>query len=369
VTPAAIYLSAGEPSGDRYAADLASALRGALPGVRIEGMGGPAMRAAGVDVLESADALAALGLAEAVGGVLAHLRILRRVCGRLRSRQYDLAILVDYPGFHLQVARAAHAAGTPVLYYVAPQLWAWGAWRAASLRRLVRRLAVVLPFEEQYFRSRGVDTRFVGHPLLDRERFGRAEARARLGIAPHQPTLALFPGSRPAERALLWSAFRDTARLLLDELPELAVLRAAQPGAHDHRGPELPVVDGEAGVVAAAADVALCKSGSMTLEAALADLPHVIAYRMHPLTYAVAARVVRVPHVGLVNLILGRRVVPELLQQAVRPALLAQALRPLLDRDGRAARAQRAAFVEVRERLGAPGVARRVAQLGLELVA
>lgn len=369
MTRAAIYLSAGEPSGDRYAADLARALRGALPGVHIEGMGGPAMRAAGVDVLETADALAALGLAEAAGGLVTHLRILRRVRRRLRSRQYDLAILVDYPGFHLQVARAAHAAGVPVVHYVAPQLWAWGAWRAAPLRRLVRRLAVVLPFEEPYFRSRGIDTRFVGHPLLDREPPERAEARTRLGIAPHQPALAVFPGSRPAERALLWPAFRDTARRLVDEIPDLAVLRAGGPGDHDDRGPELAVVDGEAAVVAAAADAALCKSGSITLESALANLPHVIAYRMHPLTYAVAAQVVRVAHVGLVNLILGRRVVPELLQGAVRPPLLAEALRPLLDRDGPAARAQRGAFGEVRERLGAPGVAQRVARLALELVA
>jgi lipid-A-disaccharide synthase len=369
VTPRAIYLSAGEPSGDRYAGLLAAAFRAAAPHAELEGMGGPAMRAAGVRIVESADALAAMGLAESAGSALTHLAALRRVRQRLRARRYDLAVLVDSPGFHLRVARAAHEAGVPILYYLPPQLWAWGGWRATPLRRMVRRLAVVLPFEETYFRSRGLDARFVGHPLLDCARPTRADARARLGIAPGVPALALIPGSRAAERRALWPAFRDAARRLRAEHRDLTVLLADGPRGEREEGGDLALVHGDAGTVAAAADAALCKSGSTTLEAALANLPHVVAYRMHPLTFAIATRFVQVEHVGLVNLILGRQVVPELLQRAAAPRALADAVRPLLDRDGSPARTQRAAFTETRERLGAPGVAQRVAELGCDLVA
>jgi len=369
VTPQAIYLSAGEPSGDRYAGLLAAAFRTAAPDARLEGMGGPAMRAAGVRILEAADELGALGLAEAAGSALTHLAALRRVRHHLRVRRYDLAVLVDYPGFHLRVARAAHEAGVPVLYYIPPQLWAWGAWRAASLRRVVRRLAVVLPFEEAYFQSRGLDARFVGHPLLDCALPSRADARARLGIEPDTPALALLPGSRPAERRALWPAFRETARRLGAEHRDLTILLADGPRGERENGADLALVHGDAGTVVAAADAALCKSGSTTLEAALADVPHVVAYRMHALTFAIATRVAQVEHVGLVNLILGRQVVPELLQRAACPRALADAVRPLLDRDGPAARAQRAAFAEARGRLGVPAVAPRVAQLGWDLVA
>jgi lipid-A-disaccharide synthase len=369
VTPRAIYLSAGEPSGDRYASLLAAALRTALPDAELEGMGGPAMRAAGVRILETADHLGAMGLAEAASSAVTHLSALRRVRRQLSARRYDLAVLVDYPGFHLRVARAAQLAGIPVLYYIPPQLWAWGAWRAIPLRRAVRRLAVVLPFEEAYFRSRGMDARFVGHPLLDCGVPTRADARVRLGIEPDRPALGLFPGSRPGERRALWPVFREAARLLHAEHPDLAVLLACGPRGEREDADDLRLVHGEADTVAAAADAGLCKSGSTTLEAALADLPHVVAYRMHPITFAIATRVVRVAHVGLVNLMLGRRAIPELLQHAAHPRALADTVRPLLDRDGPAARAQRAAFVETREHLGSPGVAQRVAALGLDLVA
>jgi lipid-A-disaccharide synthase len=369
VTPRAIYLSAGEPSGDRYGALVAAALRGMLPDVELEGMGGPALRAAGVNVVDSAAHLAVMGLGASAGTVAAHVRALWSVRQRLRRRHYDLVIVVDYPGFHFRVARAARAAGTPVLYYAPPQLWAWGAWRAAALRRLAGRLAVVLPFEEAYYRERGMDAWYVGHPLLDCAPPSRADARARLGIPPDRPTLALFPGSRVTERRRLWPVMRDATNRLRVDHPDLVVLLADGPDGEHEATSDFDPIHGAAAVVAAAADAGLCKSGSTTLEAALADLPHVVAYRMHPLTFAAATRVVRVEHVGLVNLILGRRAVPELLQDAVRPAALVEAVRPLLDRDGQAARAQRAAFAEVRARLGSGGVARRVAELGLDMVA
>jgi lipid-A-disaccharide synthase len=363
-----IYLSAGEPSGDALGARLARALRAAAPGARLEGMGGPRMAAAGVAIVHPADGLAAHGLVEAAASLPRHARLLRQVAQRFGRAHPDLAILIDYPGFHLAAARAARAAGVPVLHYVAPQLWAWGRWRTARLRAAVNRLAVILPFEEPFFRSAGIEARFVGHPLLDEPARSRAAARDALGLPRDAQVLALFPGSRTSEVARLWPAFRDAARLVRADRPDLEVIVAALPAEPYDRADGLRLHRNAGSLIAAAADAALCKSGTTSLEAALAGTPHVVAYRTHPVTWAVARRLVRVPWVSLVNLLADAAVVPELLQGRATATALADAVRPLLAEPA-AAQRQRAAFEAVRARLGAPGAARRVAQMALELVA
>jgi lipid-A-disaccharide synthase len=368
VTGPVAWLSAGEPSGDALGARLAGALRAAAPGARLEGMGGPRMGTAGVEILHPAGGLAASGLVEAAGSLPAHLRLLREVRRRFRQHRYDLAVFIDYPGFHLAAARAARDAGVPVLLYVAPQLWAWGGWRAGRLRGSVDRLAVILPFEEAFFRARGIEARFVGHPLLDEPARSRGEARAELGLAPEARVLALFPGSRPAEVRRLWPVFREAAIRLRREMPDLVVVAAGLPSATYPRDDGVLFRWGAGPVVAAAADAALCKSGTTSLEAALAGTPHVVAYRTHPVTWAAARRLVRVPWVSLVNLLSGEAVVPELLQGAATARGLADAVGPLLA-DAPVATRQRAAFERVRERLGSRGAAARVAAMALELVA
>jgi lipid-A-disaccharide synthase len=326
------------------------------------------MAAAGVRLLYDAGALGANGLVESAHRLPAHVRLLRDVRRRFRARRYGLAIFVDYPGFHLAAARAARAAGVPVLHYVAPQLWAWGGWRAARLRARVDRLAVILPFEEEFFRRRGIDARFVGHPLLDEPLPMRRQARAALGIDPGARVLALFPGSRPVEVRRLWPAFRDAAGLAGETIPDLVVAVAGMPG-FDYPGCAPAIVRCEsAALLAAAADAALCKAGTASLEAALAGLPHVVAYRAHPVTWAAARRLVGVPWVSLVNLVAGTGLVPELLQGAATPAALARTLGPLLAEPAAGER-QRQGFREVRARLGTPGAAHRVARMALELVA
>lgn len=365
-----MFISAGEPSGDAHGADVVSALRTSLPAIDMEGVGGPRMQAAGVRLLQRIEHLSAVGLVEAIGSLPAHVGLLRRLRRSFISGRYDLVVLVDYPGFHLRVARAAARARVPVLYYIAPQLWAWGAWRLPAFRAVVSRMAVILPFEQPYFAERGIPTTFVGHPLLDRRATaGYADARRILGLEPSAPVLALFPGSRDSEIARIWPVFRDAAHWLRRTARDAQVVLAAAPGHTYAASDGFVVWRGDPNAVFAAADAGLCKSGTTTLQAALAGMPMVIGYRMNPVTYAIARRAVRLPHIGLVNLMAKRTVAPEFLQGDATPEALGEALLPLLDGDGSAARGQRTAFAEVRAALGRPGAARRVAELAERLVA
>ena len=362
------YLSAGEPSGDAHGGALTRALDRVAPSVAVDAMGGPHLAAAGARIVEPADRLAAFGLAEAVFTLPRHVATLGRVRARLRSGAYAAAALIDYPGFHLRVARAAARRGIPVLYYVPPQLWAWGRGRASILRESVSLVASVLPFEVPFLRDLGIRATFVGHPVTDVVRPSRAEARRHLGIDPGRPVLALLPGSRRAEIRRHWPLFGEAAQVLRSWQPELITVLAAVPGEAYDLGVE-PLVVADATHALAAADAALCKSGTATLDAAVAGTPMVVAYRQHPLTFAVARRLISVPFIGLPNLIAGRGVVPEYLQDNATAAHLAAALDHLLDSRAPAARAQRDDLAEVVARLGPRGTSDRVAALLLGLAA
>jgi lipid-A-disaccharide synthase len=366
--PRRIYLSAGEPSGDDHAGAVAAALKRRLPDVELEAFGGPRLEAAGARVLDRMESFSVVGFVEAIGKIPAHYRLFGRARRAFQEHRYDLVILVDYPGYHLRVAAAAAAAGIPVLYYIAPQMWAWGAGRVPRLRA-VRRLAVILPFEEQFFQERGVPATFVGHPLKDRPALpSRAEARRALELDPTRPTLGLFPGSRGQEVQRLWPVFRAAAARVAAARPDLQIVVAATPRGRYADPGAIRIYTGDPRLVFAAADAGLCKSGTTTLEAALADVPMAIAYRLNPVSHFIARRLLQVPWVGLVNLVAGYEVAPELLQSQATPARLADAVLPLLDSDGPAARRQRVGLATVRERLGPPGAADRVAGLAAELL-
>ncbi|HET9041262.1 MAG TPA: hypothetical protein VFN40_13875 [Gemmatimonadales bacterium] len=364
-----IFVSAGEPSGDLHGAGVVLALRARHPDAIIEALGGPRMAAAGATIRYPMEGLAAFGLVEVVTKLGAHLRLLRALRADFRAHRYDLVILIDYPGFHVRVAEAARQAGTKVLYYIAPQLWAWRPGRARRFASAVDRLAVVLPFEQRFFGGLGLRSDYVGHPLVDRGAWPtRAEARARLGIPDDSRVLGIFPGSRQQEVGRLWRPFRDAALRLLDEGRCDRVLVAGTAGGdYPDPGP-LTILRADPIPVFAASDAALAKSGTTTLEAALADVPMVVAYKVHPLTWLMFQRLRTVEWVSLVNLVAERQVVPEMLQADAEAGPLADALRPLLDPRDPITLAQREGLALVRQRLGAPGATTRVVALADELL-
>lgn len=364
-----IFVSAGEPSGDLHGAGVVRALRTRHPEATIEALGGPRMASAGATIRYPIEGLAAFGLVEVVFKLRSHLRLLRSLQDDFRAGRYDLVILIDYPGFHLRVAEAARRAGTKVLYYIAPQLWAWRPGRARRLAAAVDRLAVVLPFEQQFFGDLGLRSEYVGHPLVDNDPWpSREVARARLGIAPESRVLGIFPGSRTQEVRRLWAPFRDAAlRLLSEGRCDRVLVAGTLEGNYPDPG-AVEILRGDAVSLFAAADAALAKSGTTTLEAALADTPMVVAYKVHPFTWFMFQRLRTVRWVSLVNLVAEREVVPEMLQQSAEPGPLAEALRPLLDPADARTVAQHEGLALVRRRLGAPGATTRVVALADELL-
>lgn len=363
-----ILVSAGEPSGDLHGAEVVAALRRRWPTATIEGVGGPRMASAGAAVLFPMERLSAMGAVEVVRRIPAHLELYRFLKAGFRDRRWDLYLPIDYPGFHLRTGEAARRAGLKVLYYIPPQLWAWRPGRARRLAGAVDRLAVVLPFESAFFEGLGLPATYVGHPLLDRPPGpGREEARRALGIPAGARLLALFPGSREQEVRAHWATFRGVGAALLEAGRCDAVAVAATP-AGSYPDPGTAVLHPDSRTVLAAADACLAKSGTTTLEAALADVPMAVAYRMHPLSFAVARRVVTVRWVSLVNLIAEREVVPEFLQDAMTVPALVEAMAGLLDAGHPARRGQLAGLADVRDRLGTPGASNRVAALAGELL-
>jgi lipid-A-disaccharide synthase len=327
------------------------------------------MSAAGVELVAGLDQLAVMGFAEVVPRLPFFLRLERKLRALLADA--DLVVPIDYPGLNLRVMRAAKARGVPVLYYVAPQVWAWKSERARSLAECADRVAVVLPFELAVLEPYGVRATFVGHPLLDRpdEVPCREAFCERWGLETDRPLLALLPGSRLQELERHLRLFVAAAKVARAARPEVLPVVGRAPGLrHElYRSVPFPVVDDVRGLLVHA-QAALLKSGTVTLEAALERTPSVVAYRTSALSWVLARRLVRVEHVALPNLVLGERVYPEHLQDTATPVALAASLAPLLDPGSPARAAQVAALARVGGALGAPGVAGRVADLALELL-
>lgn len=365
-----ILFVAGEVSGEQHAAGVARAIRASGAPFDLVGVGGDRMQEAGVQLMEHVAHLAHLGFVEPLKHLPQYRRLRRDLRRRIESGTVALVILVDYGGFNMKIAEVAAAAGVPVLYYITPQVWASRARRMKALARTVTRAAVILPFEESLLRANGVNATFVGHPLLDRAHAlpDRAEARRAMGFAAEDRLLALFPGSRAGEVLRHLDPFVQAARELQRRHPSLKVMVGAAPHVSIpvERCP-YPLVHGSSLDLLCAADAALCKSGTTTLEAAVALCPMVVAYRVDAVTYALAKRFITIPYIGLVNVVAGREVAREFVQGGLQPQALANALDPLLDHASPVRAAMISELRRVRGLLGESGAAVRVAAMAVSL--
>lgn len=371
--PGRVLLVAGEASGDLHGGHLVQALLRQRPDLQLVGVGGQELRAAGMDVQIDVAQLSAAGLVEIAASIPRHWRVMRWLKQRMDRHRPDAVVLVDYPGFNLMVAQEAHRRGIPVFFYIAPQVWAWGRGRAARMARLIDRLAVIFPFEEPIFNAHGRSfARYVGHPLLDGLQVTRPplETRRFYGLSEHQPLLLLMPGSRRSEAQLLLRPMLRAAQVLRSDGWQVVLLRAPtleQSFLCEVAGMAalpLPVIEGDTYNLMAAADVALASSGTATLEAALLGCPPVIVYRFSWLTYWLASLVIGRRTMGLPNVILGRMVFPELVQQEVQVDALVRQVRRLQAGRGTFS----SAIEELRSRMGEPGASQRAAQELLDLL-
>ena len=376
MTPS-IFISAGEASGEHYGALLATELRRqfAAAGLNAEfvGMGGPRMAAAGVRLIVRAEDMAVMGLTEVVLHLPRIYREFRKLKQAIRAHPPTVAVLIDFPEINFRLAREFHRIGVPVIYFVSPQLWAWKQHRIELVREFVRRMLVIFPFEEPYYRARGVDAEFVGHPLADlpQPSISREQFAADNGLDPSRTWIGLLPGSRMKEIEAHLPQLLLAARMLAQPGPRAAssanafefliplapTLDAAQSNSvfklaqASDRGPAIRMVhDARAALFHARASVVA--SGTATVEAALIGNPFVVVYRVSPLTYAIARRMVKVPHVAMANLIAGKRVVPELIQHDFTAANIVQQLSPLLP-DGPARESMRMELGGIRDALQA----------------
>jgi lipid-A-disaccharide synthase len=362
-----ILISAGEASGDMHAARLAKALQ-ARTGAHIFGMGGPRMREAGVEIIADAKEIAVLGITEVIHKVPTVLKILRRLRKEAASRRPALAIVVDSPGTNLPLAKKLHRLNIPVVYFIAPQVWAWRPWRIHAMKKNLSRVLVIFPFEEEIYRKAGIPVDFIGHPLVDvvKPNTTRAEFLTAQGLDPSKSVVALLPGSRPTEISLNLPAMLDACEGLARDLhPQFTM--AAAPGLEEgffHRylrpGLALKRVAGAPYDVLASADCAIVSSGTATVEAALLGTPMVVVYRVSQTSAFILRRMIRAPFLAMVNLIAGKRVVPELVQDDFTGARVEAEVRRLLGSEADREEMKRE-LAEVRRRLGPGGAIDRAA--------
>jgi len=373
--PKSLCIVAGEPSGDLHGSLLVSELKQRHPDWSIWGVGSDRMAAAGCELWRDARGWAVMGFAEVFWSLLKFRQRLHALHREIRRRGPDGVVLIDFPGFNLKLATRVHGAKIPVLYYIAPQLWAWGQGRIKIFQRCVDRTVVVFPFEKEYFGRYQVQADWVGHPFIDlvRPSAERSILRERLGVAPSERLIALMPGVRIQDLNAHLPLFTEALKQIAETVPgirgAIGVHRSlSETTTHLSAGPVPLSMTPDVYDLMAAADLVLTKTGTTTVECAILGTPMVTAYRTGGVNYAIARALVSVPYVAMPNLIAKRRVVPELIQSAATPAGLAGAAISLLT-DNEVREAQRTGLAEVKEKLGRPGAVSRAATVVEEWLA
>jgi len=366
-----ILLVCGEPSGDLHASNLVNDIRSLDGSVRFFGMGGSLCKKAGVDIVFDISGLALIGLVEVLKNIFAVGRAYRAILKKADAESPDLAILVDYPGFNLRLAAELKRRSIPVVYYISPQVWAWGRNRVNIIKRCVRKILVFFKFEEELYKTYGIDAEFVGHPLLDTVKMSvsKEEFLKKHGLSQDKPVLALLPGSRRGEVMTLLPVMAAAAAIMkksdgdiqfvVSKHPDLdiALYRTALEGA----GIDAKLVEGGTYDLVGSSDLALVASGTATLETAIIGTPLVITYKVSFGTFIAYKFVVKTHFLGIVNIIAGREIAPEFLQYEATPENIAAKLSELI-RDKSRLSAMRAELAKVKSSLGSPGASMRAAQ-------
>jgi lipid-A-disaccharide synthase len=372
-----ILLVAGEVSGDLHGSHLVEAIQRIEPEVQFSGVGGEGLERRGMKLLYPAHSLSVVGITEVFVKLRTILKALRGLKRSLEREKPDLVILIDFPEFNLRLAKIAHRRGIPILYYISPQVWAWRPKRIRLIAQLVRKMVVLFPFEVPLYEAAGVDVECVGHPLLDivKPTLPKEKAYQQFGLDPKQRTIGLLPGSRSHEVERLLPPLLASAHLLQKEIPDLQFVIPLAPGipktilSSRMKNISVPVkvVEGFTYDVMNLSDLLITASGTATLEGAILGKPMIIIYKVSFPSYWIGRALIRVDHIGLVNLVAEKEIAPELIQKDVHPQRIAdEALRIL--RDPILSRKMSESMGEVCQKLGKPGAAQRAARIVTSLL-
>jgi lipid-A-disaccharide synthase len=363
-----VMVSCGEASGDLYAGALVTELQRLAPGTRVFGLGGPRLAESGAELLGDYRGLAVTGLTEALRVLPRSFGMLRRLRSSLVNDRPDVLVAIDFPDFNFGLARSARKLGIPVVYYISPQLWAWRPRRIRTMKAIATKVLVIFPFEQQIYERAGVPVEFVGHPLIDliRVTADRRQLLSSHGLDPDAPTVGLLPGSRPNEVRATLPILTAATATIRTQLPNVQFVIARAPHLPSSlfaplaKSGRVAILEGRADDVLNASDVVVTASGTATVQTALHERPMVIVYRLSPLTYKLGRRFVKLDTFGMVNLVSGKRIVPELMQDDFTVDRVSEEVRSLLV-DRTRADAMRAELRNMRSKLGEAGASRRAA--------
>jgi lipid-A-disaccharide synthase len=371
MTSKRILIVAGEPSGDLHASNLVRDLKKINPAVEFFGLGGVKSKDAGVDVIFDIAHLALVGLIDVIKNIFTVGNVFKEVLAKVDSKKTDLAILVDYPGFNLRLAKELKKRNIPVIYYISPQIWAWGRDRIKIIQKCVTKMVVFFKFEEELYKTYNVDAAFVGHPLIEtvKPKYDKSYIFRKLGLQENRTTIAILPGSRKSEISHLLETLVGASKLINEKLGNVQFILSKHPSlplalyekAIECSGLKIVLAEGDTYDIVAASDFAIVASGTATLETSILGTPYVLVYRSDLVTYIAYNIVVDIKHIGIANIIAGRTIVPELLQYNMTPEKVSASVIDILTHEDKKSK-MLSDLKDVRISLGAPGASTRAAE-------